>query len=338
MRTEGTDISNGEQPKLPTALPTHPEPRYQTEESSTEASGDPEGTDGNEGAENAEENAGGETPGEASVSEPAAETLPEPASETLPESASEPAAETLTSPASENPSETSEAQPSDGSSGYPFPTRSLQELTAQKAVFLTFDDGPSEEVTPYILDILDQYGIKACFFITYQPHLENLYREIVNRGHTIGIHTACHRYEQIYSSFENWYNDFMTAFNYVIQVTGFTPNVYRFPGGSNQTHSTPEVKAQIIEYLHSHGIEYFDWNVSTEDAVGDKTPEQALEMAMSEFTYRTLPVILMHDGQDQSDTMTMLPALITKIQSMGYTFLPLDATVPPVQQGINWDY
>ncbi|MBQ1376630.1 MAG: polysaccharide deacetylase, partial [Lachnospiraceae bacterium] len=242
--------------------------------------------------------------------------------------------------ADETPAPESQTPPADpgASGGYPFPTQSVAELNARKAVYLTFDDGPSAETTPYVLDVLDQYGVKACFFITYQPHLENLYREIVNRGHGIGIHTASHRYDQIYASFDNWYNDYMAAFNYVIQVTGYTPNLYRFPGGSNQTYSSGEVKAQIIAWLHSHGVEYFDWNVSTEDAVGNKTPQQALEMAMSQFTYRKLPVILMHDGQNQTVTATMLPALIENIRSLGYTFMRLDATVPPIQQGKHWDY
>ncbi|MBR0087891.1 MAG: polysaccharide deacetylase family protein [Lachnospiraceae bacterium] len=315
MRTDGTDISNGEQEKLPTALPTHPEPRYSTEESTEEDASETE------------------TPSEESISSDNAETPPVP---DTPENQETPDAGS----ADETPAPESQTPPADpgASGGYPFPTQSVAELNARKAVYLTFDDGPSAETTPYVLDVLDQYGVKACFFVTYQPHLENLYREIVNRGHSIGIHTASHRYDQIYASFDNWYNDYMAAFNYVIQVTGYTPNLYRFPGGSNQTYSSGEVKAQIIAWLHSHGVEYFDWNVSTEDAVGNKTPQQALEMAMSQFTYRKLPVILMHDGQNQAVTATMLPALIENIRSLGYTFMRLDATVPPIQQGKHWDY
>ena len=64
----------------------------------------------------------------------------------------------------------------------------------QHAVYLTFDDGPIPEVTPWVLDILDRYGIKATFFMVgdnVRKHPE-VYEEVVRRGHRIGNHTMHH--------------------------------------------------------------------------------------------------------------------------------------------------
>lgn len=218
-----------------------------------------------------------------------------------------------------------------------YPTDDPYALAAQKAVYITFDDGPSS-CTPYVLDVLDQYGIKACFFVTYQPMHEDLYRQIVNRGHTIGIHTGSHQYEQIYSSFDAWLADFQQAYQYVIQVTGVTPVLYRFPGGSRNGYLSGEVKTQIINYLHSNGIEYYDWNVDTSDSYVVISHEEMLNSTFGDFTNRTLPIILMHDGDGQQQTITVLPEILSRIQSMGYSFRRLDQTVPVIQQDTRWDY
>lgn len=64
----------------------------------------------------------------------------------------------------------------------------------QHAVYLTFDDGPIPEITPWVLDVLDRYGIKATFFMVgdnVRKHPE-VYEEVVRRGHRIGNHTMHH--------------------------------------------------------------------------------------------------------------------------------------------------
>ena len=66
--------------------------------------------------------------------------------------------------------------------------------TKEKVIYLTFDDGPVPETTPYLLDLLDEYGWKATFFCVgenVQRHPE-LYREILARGHRTGNHTFNH--------------------------------------------------------------------------------------------------------------------------------------------------
>ena len=64
----------------------------------------------------------------------------------------------------------------------------------EHTVYLTFDDGPVPEVTPWVLDVLDRYGVKATFFmvgnnVKRNPHL---YEEVLRRGHSVGNHTMTH--------------------------------------------------------------------------------------------------------------------------------------------------
>jgi Predicted xylanase/chitin deacetylase len=64
----------------------------------------------------------------------------------------------------------------------------------ENAIFLTFDDGPSPEVTPWVLDCLDEYGVKATFFClgkNVEMHPQ-LYAEILRRGHAVGNHSYSH--------------------------------------------------------------------------------------------------------------------------------------------------
>lgn len=65
---------------------------------------------------------------------------------------------------------------------------------SERAVYLTFDDGPIPEVTPWVLDVLDRYGVKATFFMVgdnVRKHPDE-YKMVVERGHRIGNHTYHH--------------------------------------------------------------------------------------------------------------------------------------------------
>lgn len=64
----------------------------------------------------------------------------------------------------------------------------------RKMVYLTFDDGPIPEVTPWVLDTLDNYGVKATFFCVGENVLRNpdLFKELRRRGHSVGNHTMSH--------------------------------------------------------------------------------------------------------------------------------------------------
>jgi peptidoglycan/xylan/chitin deacetylase (PgdA/CDA1 family) len=207
-----------------------------------------------------------------------------------------------------------------------------------KTAYLTFDDGPSY-LTPKVLDVLDEYGVKATFFVTYQPDYADLYQEIVDRGHAIGVHSASHKYDEIYASFDNWLADFTKMYDYIYEQTGVYPTVYRFPGGSygDPCQSNPAVLEQAAAYLDSKGMAYFDWNVTCGDG-GYVSVYDAYKNVVDNIQPRHLPVIIMHDGVEKENTLAALPDVLKQLQEWGYTFKTLSPQVPPIHQGSTWDY
>lgn len=226
------------------------------------------------------------------------------------------------------------AQPSQGVVSQP-PAGYDGPWVGGRTVYLTFDDGPSY-LTPQVLDILDRYQIKATFFVTYteKPEIVPYYNEIVKRGHTIAIHTASHEYSQIYSSMEAFTADFDKIYNYVRDLTGVSCQLYRFPGGST-TNMNLGIREQAKAWLEQRGIIYHDWNVVTGD--GEVvTTEEAYHNVIDNILPRTHPVVLLHDGAKKETTVEALPRIIETLKTWGFTFAPLDPTVEPIRQGINW--
>lgn len=204
-----------------------------------------------------------------------------------------------------------------------------------KTVYLTFDDGPSY-LTPKVLEILDKYQVKATFFVTYQdaPSLVPYYKEIVDRGHTIAIHTASHDYQYIYSSMEAFQADFNKIYNYVEQLTGVKCQLYRFPGGSS-TKKNAAIRDNIKAFLKERGMVYHDWNVVTGDG-GTVSTQEAYKNVVDNIFQRSHPVILAHDGPNKETTVEALPLIIEQLLAWGYTFEQLTPEVTPIQAGVNW--
>ena len=102
-------------------------------------------------------------------------------------------------------------------------------------IYLTFDDGPSDR-TLEILKILDQYNAKATFFVVGTAKLQYL-PQIVEKGHTIGLHSNTHNYSKIYKSTDAFFNDLTALSQKVYDVAGIHSKVVRFPGGSSNNVS-----------------------------------------------------------------------------------------------------
>ena len=77
---------------------------------------------------------------------------------------------------------------------YLFPSLVWKKNTDQKKIWITFDDGPDEKVTPYLINVLAEFNIKATFFIIGNQAKKNpeLVKLIINSGHKIGNHSFSH--------------------------------------------------------------------------------------------------------------------------------------------------
>jgi len=204
---------------------------------------------------------------------------------------------------------------------------------AAHKVYLTFDDGPSS-YTEQILDILDRYNVKATFFVIGKEDEESLrlYKEIVDRGHTLGMHSYSHKYAEIYKNKKAFSQDFDKIYNLLTETTGVEPQFYRFPGGSSNTVSKVDMKV-CTEYLKERGVTHFDWNVTSGDANSNGVPVETIVVAStSDIMTRQTSVVLFHDTATKGTTVEALPTVIETILAMEDTaILPITSSTELVQ-------
>ena len=207
-----------------------------------------------------------------------------------------------------------------------------EENVTVRKVYLTFDDGPSSN-TDNILDILDTYGVKATFFVTGKEgaKAEASYRRIVEEGHTLGMHSYTHDYSVIYASEEAFMEDMEKLQRYLYDVTGVQSTYIRFPGGSSNKVSDVDMRLLITD-VHEAGMEYFDWNVSSQDASSKPlTKVEILDNCLNSIERFQNCIILMHDAGSKDSTVEALPELIEHIQAMEHTeLLPITEDTVPV--------
>ena len=201
-----------------------------------------------------------------------------------------------------------------------------------KVIYLTFDDGPSEN-TAEILDILDEEDIKATFFVcdTGAWNYDGM-REIVKRGHTIGMHSLSHDYDTVYADIDSFEKDVEGIHNLILEQTGVDTKYYRFPGGSSNQVSAVSMH-DCVSYLNSKGYKYYDWNALNMDASEvDYTPDELIENVLYFVSINEGDsMVLMHDNPTHKNTIQSLKALITELKAMGYTFKAIDDDAPLIQ-------
>ena len=212
------------------------------------------------------------------------------------------------------------------------------EAPATKTVYLTFDDGPSENTQP-VLDILDRYGIKATFFVTgmhpdYFPMIAKCYAA----GHTIGMHTYSHEYDQVYASVDAYWNDLNQISDVVREQIGYVPCFIRFPGGSSNTISanyTKGIMTELAQEVQDAGYQYYDWDASCGDGA-EHTADELVNATMADTSYGYKSVVfLMHDGVAKETTVEALPRIIEYFQSEGYEFAAIDRNTCVPHHGIG---
>ncbi len=204
-----------------------------------------------------------------------------------------------------------------------------------KFAYLTFDDGPSAN-TEKILDILKQHDVKATFFVigSETEYSKHTYQRIVEEGHAIGLHGYDHVYANIYQS-EDAFMDSMYKLRDLVEAnTGVKPDIMRFPGGSNTTFSTKYggqgLAAKLAARIHDEGMQYFDWNVSSQDATRPLVDTQVIiDSTLRGAQGRNQAIVLLHDAPAKKTTVEALPAIIEGLKSQGYTFEVLKRDTPP---------
>ena len=202
-----------------------------------------------------------------------------------------------------------------------------------KVIYLTFDDGPGP-YTEQLLKVLAKYGVKATFFVTDSGY-DSVMKKIVDQGHSIGIHSVTHNYEQIYASPEAYFADLYGMQDIIYENTGVRTNLVRFPGGSSNTVScfNEGVMSLLTEAVQDAGFQYFDWNVDSNDAGGARKSETVFRNVKDGVSQNRISVVLQHDIHAFS--VDAVEEIIVWGLDNGYRFLPLQQNSPPMHHGVN---
>ncbi|WP_294131236.1 polysaccharide deacetylase family protein [uncultured Clostridium sp.] len=202
----------------------------------------------------------------------------------------------------------------------------------KKVVYLTFDDGPSTTNTPQVLDVLDNYNVKATFFvlgssIDKSEQAKEVLKEEVERGHAIANHTYSHDYSYLYPNgvmnVNNIISDLEKSENSMKAVLGndFSTRVIRLPGG----YWSWEGRTAMKDAMEQEGYYNVDWNALNKDAEGKTKNAAELVQCVKEGVEALGPnadsvVLLMHDTYGKEETVKALPQIIEYLQGQGFEF------------------
>jgi len=198
----------------------------------------------------------------------------------------------------------------------------------KRIVYLTFDDGPSHNVTPEILRILREHNVPATFFVIgyLVEQRPEIIRQMIDEGHSIANHTFTHNFRHIYSSPQALIAEIEKTEAAINAALGFEyrNRLFRFPGGSHPIRR--EFKEAVLDY----GMQFVDWNVVGNDSVTSRpiSPELILQNTLQ--TVRTANAmgeyqltVLLHDNSTRTTTAQALPMIIEHFKAEGYEFRTL---------------
>ena len=226
------------------------------------------------------------------------------------------------------PTETKETKPKETGSTKPKETGGAVDPAnpVGGVVYLTFDDGPSRH-TARLLDILAKHNVKASFFVVNTGYISTVSR-IASEGHTVAIHSATHKFKEIYASEEAFFADLEKMQSIIKDYTGKKPMLMRFPGGSsNQVSRFNEgIMTRLTKLVEDKGYTYFDWNVDSDDAGNASTALEVYNNVVKGIAKRKNSVVLLHDINGY--TVDAIEGIIIWGKANGHTFQALTSSSP----------
>ena len=193
-----------------------------------------------------------------------------------------------------------------------------------KIAYLTFDDGPTEKMTPKILDILDEEEIPATFFVVGKHVKEHpeLVKRAYDSGHYIANHTYSHNNNKIYQSTESFINEITStdeAISEALGIKDYCSHVFRFPEGY-MTNKYKAQKEKGLVALKELDYVYVDWNCLNKDSETKFSNNQLINNLIKSSKNKTSLVVLMHDTGDVNNTNEVLKTSIEYLKNKGYEF------------------
>jgi peptidoglycan-N-acetylglucosamine deacetylase len=192
-----------------------------------------------------------------------------------------------------------------------------------RGVALTFDDGPDPKHTRAVLDVLDRAGAKGTFFVIGEKaeRHADVVREIVLRGHTVGVHGFGH--DRLFSlrGPRRVRADLERAVASLQEITGERPWLFRPPIG----HTNPTI-ARIAEQLDLTTV---GWSVRGRDGLPGARPEDVVLRVKRGLEDGA--IVLLHDAAERGDrrpaALDALPQILDAIAAKNLTVVPLTELV-----------
>ena len=188
-----------------------------------------------------------------------------------------------------------------------------------RAVALTFDDGPNPDATPAILDALGERGVKATFFILgrHAERWPELVARVARDGHSVGNHGYYHR-KLHFKSPAYVRDDLRLGTERIQSTTGRRPSFFRAPHGFRSPWVTP-IARSLGQRTVGWSLGVWDSDRPGVEAIAERTVTGA----------RPGSILLLHDGDgydptgDCRQTAEALPGIIADVRALGYEFKPL---------------
>jgi len=186
-----------------------------------------------------------------------------------------------------------------------FPQLLWEVKTTEKEIFLTFDDGPHPEITPMVLDVLDEYKAKATFFCVGEnvEKYPETYASIKKRGHLTGNHS--------YNHLNGWKTNNSAYFQNIEKAASLiNSNLFRPPYGRIKPSQIKKLKPDYKIIM---------WTVASYDFSKKVTPEQCSKNAIQKS--KAGSIVVFHDSaKAREKLLSVLPIFLEHFQNKGYTF------------------
>ena len=182
-------------------------------------------------------------------------------------------------------------------------------------IYLTFDDGPDENITPRLLELLSKHEIKATFFVVGQKaeRYPEIILQIHKNGHAIGNHSYTHPH-LIFKSKEIIEGEIKRTDKAVFEITGKRPTLFRPPHG--------QFGLAVLSVLKSTNHRMVLWSASSQD-YKVKTSTEKIQARMKKYV-RPGKIVLMHDGHLQSPHMLeALENILERTKDQNFKFSAL---------------
>lgn len=205
-------------------------------------------------------------------------------------------------------------------------------IRSRKLACLTFDDFPNEN-TQSILDTLDEKGVKATFFLCKLPkdsEFYPLYKEIADRGHTLGNHTSTHNRDRLFENSERLLYGFQGMEQYLWDM-GYKTKYIRLPYGSADPYALG-VRKGTCHRLRELGYTIVDWSALTNDSYHSELKDQKKSLSLT--LDEDIEIILMHHKKSTAEN---LGALIDYIREEGYELDSIEKSPILFSQLYKWE-